>query len=188
MKKIEIEADRVYYPMPCAIVGATVGERPNYLTVAWFSMVNPKPPCLAVAMNKAHYTNQGISENKTFSINIPSSRLVKATDYCGLVSGKRYDKASVFETFYGKLKTAPMVKECPFNAELRLISTVDLSGEDLFIGEIVAAYVDEDCLTNGMPDLKKIDPFMLRPDRRYVKLGEVIAQAWEVGKTLLQSK
>ena len=187
MAKIQVGGHRVHDPMPCALVGANIDGKPNYLTVAWFSMVNPDPPYLAIAMNKAHYTNSGIKANRTFSINIPSSDMVEKTDYCGLVSGRKYDKAALFETFYGKLGTAPMIKECPFTVECRLIQTVDLPAEDLFIGEIVAAYCEENCLTGEAPDLKKIKPFILSmPDKKYLGLGLEIGPAWEMGKKLIK--
>ena len=183
MKKIKVHEGRAYYPMPCAVVGAKIGEKANYLTVAWFSMVNPDPPYLAIAMNKAHYTNLGIKTNRTFSLNIPSVDIAEKVDYCGLVSGKKFDKATIFETFYGELETAPMVKECPFNVECRLVQTVELPAEDLFIGEIITAYCDENCLTGGTPDLKKINSFILSmPDKRYRALCQDIGSAWDMGK------
>jgi flavin reductase (DIM6/NTAB) family NADH-FMN oxidoreductase RutF len=188
MGKIEISKGRVFYPMPCSLVGAKVAGRPNYLTVAWFSMVNPDPPYLAVAMNKAHYTNAGIKENKTFSLNIPSAEMAEITDYCGMVSGSKTDKAGLFETFYGKLKTAPMIRECPFSVECSLVQTVDLPGEELFIGEIIAAYCEESCLTEGAPDLKKINPFVLvMPDAKYLVLGQEVGSAWKMGKKRIKS-
>ena len=187
MAKIKMGGNRIHYPMPCALVGANVEGKPNYLTVAWFSMVNPDPAYLAVAMNKAHYTNAGIKANGTFSVNIPSSDMAEKTDYCGLVSGRKSEKAVVFETFYGGLETAPMIKECPFTVECRLIQTVDLPAEDLFIGEIVAAYCEESCLTDGAPDLKKIRPFVLSmADKKYRGLGQDIGPAWEMGKKLIK--
>lgn len=187
MGKIEIGKGRVFYPMPCSLVGANVAGKPNYLTVAWFSMVNPDPPYLAVSMNKAHYTNAGIKENKTFSVNIPSVKMAEVTDYCGMVSGSKADKAGLFETFYGKLETAPMIRECPLAVECRLVQTVDLPGEELFIGEIVAGYCEESCLTEGAPDLKKINPLLLlMPDRKYLALGHEIGPAWKMGKKLMK--
>jgi flavin reductase (DIM6/NTAB) family NADH-FMN oxidoreductase RutF len=92
MKKIRIGSKIPVYPMPVALIGAHVNDKPNFLTVAWWSMVNFKPPLIAVVINKGHYTNKGIKENKTFSINIPSSEMVKATDYCSTVSGFEKDK------------------------------------------------------------------------------------------------
>jgi flavin reductase (DIM6/NTAB) family NADH-FMN oxidoreductase RutF len=82
--------------MPCSLVGAKISGKPNYLTVAWFTMVNPKPPYVLVSLNKAHYTDAGVKENQTFSVNIPSAEIADRTDYCGLVSGHRFDKSAVF--------------------------------------------------------------------------------------------
>lgn len=187
MEKIQLSTETISYPMPCVLVGANVGGKPNYLTVAWFSMVNIKPPYLMIALNKAHYTNAGLKENGTFSVNIPSLGMADATDYCGLVSGRNYDKAKMFETFYGKLKTAPMIKECPYNVECKVIQTVDLPADELFIGEIIAAYSDERYLKNGLPDLRKIAPFILSmTERKYLALGAEVGQAWEMGKKLIQ--
>jgi len=187
MNKIEITTETILYPMPCSIVGATVNKKPNYLAVAWFTMVNPKPPCIGISLGKIHYTNSGIKESGSFSINIPSATMVGVTDYCGIVSGKKYDKAKSFETFYGKTGNAPMIQECPYNMECRLIDVVDFPASELFIGEIMAVYSDERYLTDGAPDIKKIDPLVLSmPERSYLTLGEHIAEAWDVGKKLIR--
>jgi flavin reductase (DIM6/NTAB) family NADH-FMN oxidoreductase RutF len=173
--------------MPCCLVGANVEGKASYITIAWFTMVNPKPPYVMVTMNKAHYTNAGIKENGTFSVNIPSADIVEKTDYCGLVSGRKYDKSAVFETFYGKLKTAPMARESAFSAECRLVQTVDLPMEELFIGEIVAAYCEERFLTDGQPDLRKMNPLILiQTQKMYAGIGRDIAPAWEAGKKLIK--
>ena len=187
MDKREIAAERVCYPMPCSLVGANVRGKANYVTIAWFTMVHPRPPYVLVCMSKAHYTNQGVKENGTFSVSIPSADIVERTDYCGLVSGRKYDKSAVFETFYGRLKTAPMVRESAFSAECRLVQTVDLPLEELFIGEIVAAYCEERYMTNGEPDLKKMQPFvLLQTERQYAAVGPILAPAWGVGRKLIK--
>jgi len=186
MEKTKLSTGPICYPMPCSLVGVNVGGKPNYLTVAWFSMVNAKPPYLMIALGKAHYTNPGIKENHTFSVNIPSVAMAEITDYCGLVSGKKISKATLFETFYGELKTAPMIKGCPYNVECKLVQTVDLPADDLFIGEIIAMYADEIYLTEGLPDLRKISPFVLSmSERKYLALGVEVGKAWEMGKKLI---
>jgi flavin reductase (DIM6/NTAB) family NADH-FMN oxidoreductase RutF len=124
MEKIQLSTETICYPMPCVMVGANVRGKPNFLTVAWFSTVNGKPPYLMISLGKAHYTNSGIKENGTFSVNIPSATMAEVTDYCGLVSGKKYEKSALLETFYGKVKTAPMIRECPFNVECKVVQTV----------------------------------------------------------------
>ena len=187
MEKIQIKMESIPYPMPCSLVGVNVGGKPNYLTVAWFSMVNLKPPHLMIALGKGHYTNPGIKENGTFSVNIPSVAMADVTDYCGLVSGKKYDKATKFETYYGQLKTAPMIKECPYNLECKLVKTVDLPVDELFVGEVVAAYSDDRFLTNGKADLTKIKPVLLSmAQTEYLGLGGPVGKAWEMGKVLIK--
>jgi flavin reductase (DIM6/NTAB) family NADH-FMN oxidoreductase RutF len=166
-------------------VGANVSGKPNYLAIAWFTMVHPSPPYVLVAMNKAHYTNIGVKENGTFSINIPSADLAERMDYCGLVTGFKTDKSTVFETFYGKLQTAPMIRECACNVECKVVQTVDLPKEELFIGEITAVYCEERFLTEGVPDLRKINPILLlQGQRRYAAVGNDIGPAWEMGNRL----
>jgi flavin reductase (DIM6/NTAB) family NADH-FMN oxidoreductase RutF len=111
--KVDLGAKVASYPMPVVLVGTNVNGKANFLPIAWFMEATRSPPKVAVALNRAHYTNQGIKENKTFSVCIPSEDMVEATDHCGLVSGSKTDKAEVFNVFYGKLKTAPMITESP---------------------------------------------------------------------------
>jgi flavin reductase (DIM6/NTAB) family NADH-FMN oxidoreductase RutF len=189
MKKLEIGARTFLYPMPITLVGANIHGKPNYLTVAYCGIMNHNPPIISIALGKAHYTNIGIKENGTFSVNIPSGELIKITDYCGLVSGHKVDKSQLFEAFYGKLKTAPMIRECPLNLECKLIQTLDLSIDEVFIGEIVAAYSEDRYLTNGLPDIKKMNPIVFSMhDNNYWKVGEHLARAWNIGKEFKSKK
>lgn len=181
--KIKLGKVNCLYPLPTTLVGATVNGKPNYITMAHVGIMDHGS--VSLGMNKAHYTNAGIKENGTFSVNIPSVGMVKEADYCGLVSGKQHDKADLFEIFYGTLKTAPMIKACPINMECRLIKTVDFPKHDIFMGEIVETYCDEACLTDGVVDFSKVQPVLfVMNDRSYWKLGEHFAKAWHEGKTL----
>jgi flavin reductase (DIM6/NTAB) family NADH-FMN oxidoreductase RutF len=179
--KATLGAKNCLYPMPTTLVGANVNGKPNYVTIAHVGIMDPGSVSLGMA--KIHYTNEGIKENETFSVNIPPARMVKETDYCGLVSGKKTNKAALFETFYGKLKTAPMIEACPINMECKLIRTVDFPKHDVFVGEIVETYCDEHCLTEGVVDFAKVEPILfVMNDRSYMKLGERFAKAWHVGR------
>jgi flavin reductase (DIM6/NTAB) family NADH-FMN oxidoreductase RutF len=185
MPKVKIDANACLYPMPMTLVGATVENSPNFLAAAWVARVNSRPPMIGIALGKRHYTNAGIHENKAFSLNIPGRDLMEKTDYCGIVTGKTADKSKLFEVFYGELQKAPMIRECPLCLECRLVQPVDLPSNTFFIGEIVAAYADEGILTNGQPDIKKMNPFTLTmPDNFYWSVGEKVGQAWDAGKSL----
>ena len=97
--KVKLGAKNCLYPMLTTLVGANVNGRPNYVTIAHVGIMDFGS--ISLGMNKAHYTNGGIKENGTFSVNIPSVGMVKETDYCGLVSGKRVERPSFSKTFTG---------------------------------------------------------------------------------------
>ena len=183
MDKINLGSTIPGYPMPVSLVGAHVEEKPNFLAVAWFTMAGYKPPRMAIALGKRHYTNPGIKANRAFSVCLPSEDMVAATDYCGIVSGEKTDKSQVFEVFYGELKTAPMIKDCPLCVECRLMEIVESTLNEIFIGEIVGVYTEERFLTDGNLDFAKMKPLILsQPDSSYWGLGKPVAKAWSVGK------
>jgi flavin reductase (DIM6/NTAB) family NADH-FMN oxidoreductase RutF len=184
MDKINLGSTIPAYPMPVSLVGAHVDGKPNFLAVAWFTMVSYKPPRVAIALGKGHYTNPGIRENQTFSLCLPSQNMVEVTDYCGIVSGKKTDKSEVFDLFYGDLNTAPMIKDCPLSMECKVVEIVESGLNEIFIGEIVGTYTEEKFLTDGKLDFGKMKPLILsQPDTSYWSLGEPVAKAWSIGKT-----
>jgi flavin reductase (DIM6/NTAB) family NADH-FMN oxidoreductase RutF len=183
MEKVNLGATIPAYPMPVALVGAHVEGKPNFLAVAWFSMASYKPPMIAIALGKNHYTNPGIKENKTFSVCLPSEDMVEVTDYCGIVSGKKTDKSKLFDLFYGDLKNAPMIKDCPVSVECKLIRVVENGANEMFLGEIVGTYTEQRFLSEGKLDFRKTKPIILsQPDTTYWKLGDQFAKAWSIGK------
>lgn len=186
MDKTNLGSQVFIYPMPVAIVGVMVGDRPNFMTLAWLSRVNVEPPLIGVAVNKAHHTASGIRQNKCFSVNFPTQEMVEKTDFVGIASGKKVDKSSLFDLFFGELKVAPMIRECPLCLECRLYDIHEFPGNHLFVGEIVASYTEERYLTDGRLDVTKMKPLLLTmPDNSYWGVGDRIAGAWEAGKSLL---
>jgi flavin reductase (DIM6/NTAB) family NADH-FMN oxidoreductase RutF len=190
MEKINVAPRTFLYPMPVVLVGANVDGKPTYTTIAYCGIVQHSPPMISIASNKGHYSNAGIRENQTFSVNIPSAEMVEVTDYIGLNSGKNVDKSLLFENFYGELKNAPMIQECPLNLECRLVHTVKISGaNEIFIGEIVKVFTEEKYLTSGLPDINKINPIIFSMhDNNYWKLGEHLGRAWSIGKGYTPAK
>jgi flavin reductase (DIM6/NTAB) family NADH-FMN oxidoreductase RutF len=179
--KIDIGPKNCLYPLPTTLIGALVHGKPNFITIAHVGIMDLGS--ISLGMNKNHHTNTGIKETGTFSVNIPSVKMVKETDYCGLVSGKSDNKAWLFKTFFGKLKTAPMIEECAINMECELTKTVDFPSHDVFVGKIVTTFCDEEVLTEGKVDFGKVEPILfVMNDRSYWSLGKRIAKAWDVGK------
>jgi len=185
MEKISAGNNVFPFPMPVTLLGANVHGKPNFMALGWVSRVNANPPMIGCGVGRHHYTPVGIKENKTFSINVPDRSMMERADFCGIVSGENTDKAAIFSVFYGELKTAPMIRECPVCLECRLVQSVNYPTNEFFIGEIVRSYIEERHLTGGKPDMKKIEPILLSmPDNRYWTLGEYVGDAWSAGKGL----
>ena len=189
MNKNKIRLGTYLYPMPVVLIGANVNGKPNFMPIAWASIVEHNPPMIAISSYETHHTNQGIKENRTFSVNTPSEGMVEITDYCGLVTGKETDKSEIFDIFYGELKTAPMIVHSPINLECEVVKIIDIKeftdrekGHELIIGKIIQAYADEYYLTNDIPDITKLKPFVYSNDGNYWKLGEHLGKAFSIGQ------
>jgi len=183
MSKKEIKRGSYLYPMPIVLVGAVHEGRANFMPAAFAGILNMNPPVIALGLNKVHFTAKGILENSAFSVNIPSTSMMKVTDYCGLVSGHKVDKSGLFKVFYGEMKTAPMIEECPLTLECKLLQTVDFAIDRAFVGEIMHSYCDDKYMDGQTPDISKIDPLIFSlGDSSYWKLGEKIGKGWSSGK------
>jgi flavin reductase (DIM6/NTAB) family NADH-FMN oxidoreductase RutF len=186
MEKKQI-GQNFFIPMPVVLVGTQAAGKANFMAVGWCARVNGNPPMIACGIANNHYTPKVIAEAKTFSVNIPSSDLLEKTDFCGIVSGAKTDKSHIFDVFYGSLKNAPMIRECPVSLECRLFQTVSLPTHTLFIGEIIGAYADDNVVKEGKPDFPGIDPlFLTMPDNRYWTLGKHAGDAWSAGKNFIK--
>ncbi|MFX1310944.1 MAG: flavin reductase family protein [Promethearchaeota archaeon] len=197
MMKNKIKVGPYLFPMPVVLIGANVNGKPNFESLAYVSIVESKPPLISISSYETHYTNIGIKENGTFSVNTPSEGMMDVTDYCGLHSGKEIDKSEIFDIFYGELKTAPMITSAPLNLECRVVNTIvtkEITGaeksHEIFIGRIVNAYADEYYMvdlspdpevTDQRPDIRKLNP-LLYSSNKYWKLSESIGEAFSIGK------
>lgn len=192
MKKTKMGAQTWLYPEPTVLIGANVNGKPNFMTVAWISIGGAEPPTVSVAIRHIRYTLKGVHQNMTFSVNIPSTDMIKETDYCGFVSGAKRDKVKdcKFKIFYGKLDSAPLIEQCPINMECEVLHILDVGSHSLVIGKIVETHVSEDCLTDGKPDIRKVKPiiYIPRPASKYHSIGEYIADAYSIGKEIKEIK
>jgi flavin reductase (DIM6/NTAB) family NADH-FMN oxidoreductase RutF len=174
--------------MPALLVGANVNKKPNFMAVAWGGIACSEPPMISIGIRHSRYTLEGIRQNWTFSINVPSADLVKEVDYCGMKSGHKVDKVGVckFKVFYGKLSSAPMIDQCPVNLECQVVHILDLGSHALIVGRIEGTHISENCFTDGHPDISKINPLIFAPstDHHYRLIGEFAGRAFSVGAEL----
>jgi flavin reductase (DIM6/NTAB) family NADH-FMN oxidoreductase RutF len=178
------------YPMlthvPIVLVGAYVDGAANFATVGAFGVVCTSP-VLYASLHHLHHTTAGVRENGFFSVNVPSPELVRETDYCGIVTGRKVDKSQVFRTFDDSLGTAPMIEECQLNILCRVFDSKPIEGFEMFFGEIVATYLDESCLTDGSPDPQKIEP-LIGIGATYFARGKKVGEAYRAGRALIAER
>jgi flavin reductase (DIM6/NTAB) family NADH-FMN oxidoreductase RutF len=155
MEKITLGPMPYMSVMPTVLVGANVQGRPNYMVAAWATVACMAPPMVCVAINKGRYTWKGIEENRTFSLNVPS--------------------------VYGTLGTAPMAAECPVNIECELFESVDCGSHLLVIGKVAEIHAAKSCVTDGVPDIRKIDP-IIYAQHAYYRVGDDAGEAFSAGK------
>ena len=188
MEKVTMGPQTLIYPLPAMLVGANVDDKPNFMVVAWCGIANSEPPMISVAIRHHRYTYRGIRQNLTFSVNVPSSDLIKETDFCGTISGSEANKVEAcrFKVFYGKLDNAPLIEQCPINLECEVAHILDLGSHSLIIGKIEETHVSVSCLTDGEPDVNKVKPlaYARTPKQQYHALGDVIGKVHSTGREL----
>ena len=189
--KIKFGKVPLVYPIPIILAGALVDDHPNFETLGDVGIMGLNPPLVYISSSQDHYTNQGILEQGTFSINFPTTQLLIKTDYCGVASGKDVDKSKLFNLFYGTLKTAPMIRECPVNLECKVIKEFSIQHRQIFVGSIVESYVSKDFVdkseeTQNIVDMKKLDPIIYALDNHYYKVGKIIGTGYKESEKFSQ--
>lgn len=167
-------------PLPVCLLGSLVEGRPNFCSVAWFTMVDDEPPLIGLVLGKQRRTREGIVTHGCFGVSLPSKDMAEVVDRCGMVSGHDRDKSSFLDVFYGELGRAPMAVRSPLSMECSLEREVEFPGTDLIVGKVRNVYVDKACLRDGRTDLKLLDPLLYRmPGGPYYGLGEFVAEAFQ---------
>lgn len=191
--KKNIGAFTSLYPTPIVVCGTYDSEgKANLSTLAWAGVCCSVPPALQVSLRKSRHTYNAILERKSFTVNIPSSNRADQADFCGMVSGSKIDKfaAAKLTPKRGEFVDAPIVVEFPVCMECRLLHVLEIGSHDMFVGEIVASWVNEGCLEqDGSVNPSKVSPIAFAPgDGGYYTLGHSIGRSFDIGKTFTEGK
>ena len=172
------------YPIPIVLAGANVNGKPNFETVGDVGLLGIKPALVMLSSGHTHYTNRGILENGTFSLNFPNTQMLSVVDYCGQVSGDKVDKGALFEVFYGDLETAPLIAACPVGLECRVLQEFSIEHRQIFVGEVVQTHIEAELVTEvagrkSIADLSALDPIIYALDNRYYQIGAAIGTGYQ---------
>ena len=135
-------------PVPPVLVSCGNMEKPNLITIAWAGTINSDPVRVSISVRPERYSYGLITESGEFVINLPTQKILRAVDWCGVKSGRDVDKFKEMglTAVPGSAVSAPVLAESPVNLECRVFQTIPLGSHDLFLADVVAVDVDEDLL------------------------------------------
>lgn len=187
MGKRQFKPGNMLYPVPAVMVSVADKEgNANIITVAWAGTVCTNPPMLTISIRPERYSYHMIRETGEFVVNLTTEELARATDYCGVRSGRDTDKWADMGLTKEKASkvSVPLIRECPVNLECRVVRVDELGSHHMFLAQVVAVDVDEKYMDEK-------DTFHLSAARpmayshgRYYGLGECLGTfGYSVKKT-----
>ena len=149
------------YPLPAVLVscGATEDEY-NGLTVSWTGTICSNPPMCYVSVRPERHSYDIIKRNMAFVINLTTSQMDFATDFCGVKSGRDCNKFEMAKLTPVKAEVvnAPYIQEAPVSIECKVTEIKPLGSHDMFIAEVVNVIVDDAFLEeNGQLNMEKMN-------------------------------
>jgi flavin reductase (DIM6/NTAB) family NADH-FMN oxidoreductase RutF len=175
------------YPLPAALISCGASEEEyNILTVSWMGTICTNPPMCYISVRPERHSYEIIKRTGEFVINLTNEELAYATDWCGVKSGKDFNKFQEMKLTPIKAETinAPIIKESPLCIECKVKDIIPLGSHDMFIADVLnvqadARYIDEE---TDKFDLQKAK-LIAYSHGHYFKLGEEIGRfGWSVKK------
>lgn len=167
------------YPTPAVMVSCRrEGEKPNIITVAWAGTICSDPAMLSISVRKERYSYDILKETGEFVVNLTSKKLARAADWCGVRSGRDYDKFKEMNLtpLESQKVSAPGIAESPVNIECKVKQTIDLGSHTIFIAEVMCVTVDNKLLDEkGKLDLGKAK-LVAYSHGEYFMLGEKVGK------------
>ncbi len=178
--KRQLKAGNLLNPTPVVMVSC--GETPdeyNIITVAWCGTVCSAPPMCYISVRPERHSYPILKERKEFVINLVSTELAERTDWCGVRSGKKFNKflETDLTPVRGSAVKAPMIFESPVNLECVVKQVIPLGTHDMFLAEIVAVHANESLFDpkSGAMRLERAH-LVSYSNGHYYELGKIIGK------------
>lgn len=187
IKKQSWKPGTLIYPLPAVLVscGATPEEY-NMLTIAWTGTICTDPPMCYISVRKERHSYEIIRRTGEFAINLTTEAMARATDWCGVRSGRNENKwaATGLTPMATSHLSAPIVAESPLSICCKVRQVIELGTHDMFLADIVGIEADERYIdpATGKFSLDKASPIVYSHGEYYT-LGKLIGHfGWSVRK------
>lgn len=175
------------YPLPAVLVSCgSTEEEYNIITIAWVGTICTNPPMCYISVRPERHSYAILKKNMEFVINLTTKNLAYVTDWCGVRSGKNYNKFKEMKLTPGKASVvkAPIIEESPLCIECRVKEIISLGSHHMFIAQVVNVKADDNYLNtkNGKLELDQAFP-LVYVHGNYYSLGNKIGKfGWAVEK------
>ncbi|PKQ64298.1 flavin reductase [Labilibaculum filiforme] len=179
MTKQHWKPGTMVYPLPAVMVSCgNTPENYNIITIAWTGTICSDPAMCYISVRKNRHSHNIIKESGEFVINLTTKDLAYATDWCGVKSGKDFDKFKEMKLTPGKSKeiSAPIIEESPLSIECKVTQIIELGSHDMFMAEVVNVQADERYINEkGEFSLAKSGP-LVYSHGHYFELGNLVGR------------
>jgi flavin reductase (DIM6/NTAB) family NADH-FMN oxidoreductase RutF len=143
----ELPLAKVYQliePGPVVLLTTAYKDNANIMAMSWHMMVEFEPPLIACIVSNANFTFAALRATKECVIAIPALELASKIVEIGNCSGRDVEKFERFGLSAVKADrvAAPLVTECFANLECRVADTRLVNKYNLFVLEVVKAWID----------------------------------------------
>lgn len=191
MAKISWKPGTMLAPIPPALISCGTMDNPNVMTAAWTGVICTEPTLVYVSIRPSRFSHQLIRQNSEFVINVPTVKLARAVDMCGVKSGRNTDKFALTGLTPQKCVkiSAPQVAEAPISLECVVKNVTSYGSHDMFLAEVVAVNVDEDLLDKQNALMLDKAGLLAYAHGFYYALGKKIGKfGWSVEKESTKRK
>lgn len=181
------------YPLPAAMISCgNTPEEYNIITVSWVGTICSDPPMCYISVRPSRHSHEIIKRTGNYVINLTTEALARATDWCGVRSGRDFNKFEEMKLTAGKatLVEAPLIEESPVCIECRVKEIIPLGSHDMFISEVVNVKADDQYLdpVTGRFDMQNAG-LLAYSHGHYYGLGKRIGKfGWSVEKKKKKKK
>jgi flavin reductase (DIM6/NTAB) family NADH-FMN oxidoreductase RutF len=180
MTKVDWKPGTMIYPLPAVMVSlGETAEEYNIITIAWTGTLCSDPPLCYISVRPERHSYDILTRTHEFVINLTTKKLARATDWCGVRSGRSYRKFEEMHLTPGPASTikAPIIVEAPINIECRVIDVQRLGTHDMFMAEVLNVKADTQYINpkTGAFQIAQTEPLVFAHGQ-YFALGERIGK------------
>jgi len=179
----EIKPSSILSPTPVVLIGAMVHGKANFSSISTIGKVGVNPPLITIALKKDSISVIGIDQFDNFSVNLPTSELLKRVDVCRIFSGTEIDKEMLFD--FRITDNLPHITDCKVNLFVNVKHRIEEENMVIYIGEVTKTLVDDELLIKDAVSMQNILGIFEGPDQMYYTSGKKIGEVYQEGKHII---